>query len=99
MNRETLLRFIRQIILTSTNGVQSILALQELAAILKRQGADQESLTLIESAVQGLTDSEPTMKSALSPQPALSPTILEIAVTRAHDQKLRDEEAARNSRC
>ena len=99
MNQETLLRFIRQIISTSHGGAQSILALGELESILEKQGVPQESLDLIRSAVQGLSDSEITMKNTLAQMPALSPEDLRTAVTRAHEQMLRDEEARRNGRC
>lgn len=99
MNQEVLLRFIKQIVSTGSIGQQSVLALQELEAILKKQGVAQDLLDLIETAVRGLTDSSPTMVSSVSSKPALSAQDLENAVLRAHEQKLREEEALRNGRC
>ncbi len=99
MNQQTLLRFIRQIILTSHGGAQSILALGELESILEKQGVPEESLALIRDAVRGLEDSQTTMQSTLDQFSSLSPEDLRTAVMRAHEQKLRDDEARRNGRC
>ena len=97
MNQETLLKFIHRIITVNTDA--PTLALDELEAILKKQGASQELLALIRSARQGAAESSETMRKTVSASPALSPQDLQTAVTRAHEQKLRDDEAARNGRC
>lgn len=99
MNEETLLRFIHQIVATGSNGEQSVLALQELSAILQRQGVDEAGLALIEAAIRGLQDSDMTMIKSVSASPVLSADDLKNAVLRAHEQKLREEEAQRNGRC
>lgn len=99
MNEETLLRFIHQIIATGSDGPQSTLALQELSAILQRQGLDEAGLALIETAIRGLQDSGSTMIKSVSAFPSLSADDLKNAVLRAHEQKLREEEAQRNGRC
>lgn len=99
MNEETLLRFIHQIVATGSNGEQSVLALQELSAILQRQGVDEAGLALIEAAIRGLQDSGRTMIKSVSASPVLSADDLKNAVLRAHEQKLREEEAQRNGRC
>lgn len=99
MNEETLLRFIHQIVATGSNGEQSVLALQELSAILQRQGVDEAGLALIEAAIRGLQDSGMTMIKSVSASPVLSADDLKNAVLRAHEQKLREEEAQRNGRC
>ncbi len=97
MNQETLLRFIHQIITVNTSAPG--LALGELESILQKQGASQELLKLIQSAKQGISESSPAMREAVSASPVLSVQDLQTAITRAHEQKLRDEEAARNGRC
>lgn len=97
MNQETLLKFIHRIITVNTDAPS--LALDELQAILKKQGASPELLQLIEAARKGVSESNSTMRKEVSASPALSVQGLQTAVTRAHEQKLRDEEAARNGRC
>ena len=97
MNQETLLKFIHRIITVNTDAPS--LALNELETILKKQGASPELLQLIETAKKGISESNSTMKKEVSASPALSVHGLQTAVARAHEQKLRDDEAARNGRC
>ncbi len=99
MDQKTLMAFMHRIITASNDGNQAVMALSELESILKMQGISKEDLALIQSAREGLTDSGRTMKSAVASSPVLSLDALRVAVTRAHEQKLRDEEAARNGRC
>ncbi len=97
MNQKTLLQFIHRIITVNTDSPGP--ALNELESILKKQGVSQELLALIQSAKQGVSESFPEMRKAVSASPILSPQELQTAVTRAHERKLRNDEAARNGRC
>ncbi len=97
MDQQTLLKFIRQIITLNQNA--PYLALNELERILEKQGVSPDLLELVRKAQQGISDSSSVMRETVNSLPALSPEALLTAVTRAHEKKLRDEEAARNGRC
>ena len=97
MDQETLLKFIHRII--TVNKCAPRLALDELESILKKQGASPDLLALLGQAKHGMEESSSAMRSAVSSSASLSPEDLQSAVIRAHEQKLRDEEAARNGRC
>ena len=99
MDQETLLRFIQRIISTSVDRQQAVQALRELQTILKKQGIPETRLALVESAVKGADDSLPAMQSSAASAAAFSPEALQIAVTRAHEAKLREEERMRSGRC
>lgn len=99
MDQETLLKFIQRIITTSRNEHQSSQALRELESILKKQGIPETHRSLIESAIQGTDDSIRSMNTSISSLQVLTPEELHNAVTRAHEAKLREEEARRNGRC
>ena len=97
MNQETLLKFIHRII--TVNADAPGLALSELESILEKQGAARDLLDLIRAAKQGISESSPTMRKAVSESPVLSAKDLQTAIARAHEQKMREDMAARNGRC
>lgn len=99
MDQETLLKFIQRIIMTSNNEDQSVRALQELEAILKKQGIPETQQSLVASAIEGAEDSSDSMYRSISSLPVLSPEELQNAVIRAHEAMLREEEERRNGRC
>ena len=99
MNEETVLRFIRQIIVNSDTGLQGVLALKEMEGILSKQNCPETYLELIRKAMTGLESHEATVKREITSSAMLSAEALEKAVIRAHEEKIRQEEMARNGRC
>ena len=99
MEQSALMAFLHRIILASGTGDQAVRALNELEGILKRQGISEADLALIESARQGMKDSAPRMQQELAAPSAPSPEMLQTAVTRAREQRVREEMEARNGRC
>ena len=93
MNKEALLVFMQRILENGSNE-KSILALQQLRAILQAQNTDPSLIALVNSTLLGIPEAKEAAK-----EPLLTEMSLRIALKRAEDRRRREEAAARQGRC
>ena len=101
MNQQKLESFLRRIIETSPDPKRAQLAMEQLREILSLQ-LTEEDLAMFSSALAGVGDSLPEMKTALKDAPAETAPggeMIRIAAERAQQRRIREEQASARGRC